>query len=90
MHEWQPAAGTPQVVPLSDERRGRRREAAEIHDAVVQGIVTAQLARRLGRHEEADATLDATLTAARRLVSRLLDEASGGRPQDAGPAGRRQ
>lgn len=69
---------------LFEDLRARQREAAEINDAVVQGIVTAQLARRLGRHEEADAALDGTLVAARELVSRLLDEASGGQPQDAG------
>ena len=69
---------------LFEDLRGRQREAAELDDVVVQGIVTAQLARRLGRHEQADAALDSTLVAARELVSRLLDEASGGQPQDAG------
>jgi hypothetical protein len=69
---------------LFEDLRGRQREAAEINDAVVQGIVTAQLARRLGRDEEADAALEGTLVAARELVSRLLDEASGGKEQDAG------
>lgn len=69
---------------LFEDHRSRQREAAEINDAVVQGIVTAQLARRLGRDDEADAALQGTLVAARELVSRLLDEASGGRPQDAG------
>lgn len=74
---------------LFEDQRARQREAAEINDAVVQGIVTAQLARRLGRDDEADAALDGTLVAARELVSRLLDEASGGRPQDAGDFVRR-
>lgn len=69
---------------LFEDLDERRRQAAEVNDTVVQGIVTAQLARRLGRHEQADAALDATLVAARDLVSRLLAEASPGRPQDAG------
>lgn len=69
---------------LFDDLAERRREAAEVNDTVVQGIVTAQLARRMGRPEEADAALESTLTAARQLVSRLLDESSSGRPQDAG------
>lgn len=74
---------------LFEDQRARQREAAEINDAVVQGIVTAQLARRLGRHDEADAALEDTLASARELVSRLLDEASGGRAQDAGDFVRR-
>lgn len=74
---------------LFEDQRARQREAAEINDAVVQGIVTAQLARRLGRHDEADAALEGTLASARELVSRLLNEASGGRAQDAGDFVRR-
>jgi hypothetical protein len=69
---------------LFEDLRERRREAAEINDSVVQGIVAAQLARRLGRHDEADAALAGTLEASRELVSRLLLEASSGRPPDAG------
>jgi signal transduction histidine kinase len=69
---------------LFEDLRERQREAAEINDSVVQGIVAAQLARRLGRDDEADAALAGTLVASRELVSRLLLEASSGRPQDAG------
>lgn len=69
---------------LFEDLQERAREAAEINDGVVQGIVAAQLARRLGRHEEADAVLEGTLTSARDLVSRLLAEASAGAGQDAG------
>lgn len=69
---------------LFEDLRGRQREAAEINDAVVQGIVASQLARRLGRDEEADRILDGTLEASRELVSRLLAEAAAGAPQDAG------
>ena len=69
---------------LFEDFQERQREAAEINDTVVQGIVAAQLARRLGRHEEADAALDGTLESARELVSRLLAEASGSSTRDAG------
>jgi hypothetical protein len=69
---------------LFEDLQERAREAAEINDAVVQGIVASQLARRLGRHDEADAVLDGTLGSARDLVSRLLAEASAGAGQDAG------
>ena len=69
---------------LFEDFRERQREAAEINDTVVQGIVASQLARRLGRHEEADATLAGTLESARDLVSSLLREAAAGSAQDAG------
>ena len=69
---------------LFEDLRERQREAAEINDTVVQGIVAAQLARRLGRDEEADAVLAGTLESARDLVSQLLLEASAGSAQDAG------
>ncbi len=52
----------------------RQREALEINDTVVQGVVAAQLARRLGRDEELDRVLDATLVSARSMVDRLLTE----------------
>ena len=75
---------------LFEDLRERQREAAEVNDAVVQGIVAAQLARRLGREQEADAVLAGTLESARELVSRLLQEASAGAQQDAGDFVRRQ
>lgn len=78
-----------QSATLFEDLHARAREAAEINDTVVQGIVTAQVARRLGRHEEADVALEATLGAARQLVSRLMAEASTGRRQDAGDFVRR-
>jgi signal transduction histidine kinase len=74
---------------LFEDLRERQREAAEINDTVVQGIVAAQLARRLGRDDESDAVLAGTLESARHLVSRLLQEASAGSPSDAGDFVRR-
>lgn len=72
------------TATLFEDLRARAREAAELNDTIVQGIVTAQVARRLGRDDDADAALQATLVAARDRVSRLLAEAAAGRPQDAG------
>ncbi|HWH27382.1 MAG TPA: hypothetical protein VNU26_00225 [Mycobacteriales bacterium] len=69
---------------LFEDLQERQREAAELNDSVVQGIVAAQLARRLGRHDEADDILDGTLESSRELVSRLLREASAGAAHDAG------
>ncbi len=69
---------------LFEDLRERQREAAEINDSVVQGIVAAQLARKLGREQEADDILAGTLESSRELVSRLLAEAAAGATQDAG------
>ena len=52
----------------------RRRQALELHDGVVQGLVAAQLAHDLGRDEEARAALVSTLEQAKAVVSRSLQE----------------
>ena len=52
----------------------RRRQALELHDDVVQGLVAAQLAHDLGRHEESRAALALTLERAKAVVSRSLQE----------------
>lgn len=57
-----------------DQQR-RQREALEINDGIVQRIVAAQLAARMGRADDADAALDDALAASRELVMRLLAEA---------------
>ena len=52
----------------------RRRQALELHDGVVQGLVAAQLAHDLGRPEESRAALVSTLEQAKAVVSRSLQE----------------
>jgi len=52
----------------------RRREALHIHDNVVQGLVMAKLSLELGELDAGMAHLDATLAAARRLVTDLLGD----------------
>ena len=61
------------------DHQRRQREALEINDGIVQSIVAAQLATRMGRRDDAEAALDDALATARGVVMRLLGEA--------GPAG---
>lgn len=50
-----------------------QRQALEINDAVVQGLTVSRYALETGDPELAGAALDSTLSAARDLVSRLLE-----------------
>lgn len=61
-----------------------QRQALEINDTVVQGLTVASYALDLGDNDLAAAALQETLAAARTLVSRLLDDTSGGNPLQAG------
>lgn len=54
--------------------RGRQRQALELHDGVVQGLVTAQLAHDLGREGESHEALLEALERAKAVVSRSLAE----------------
>lgn len=53
----------------------RQRTALEVHDDVIQGIVTARLALDLGDTQEARRGLDAALASSRQVVDRLLEPA---------------
>lgn len=68
---------------LFEDHRQRQREALEINDTIVQGLVAAQLALGAGQEEALRAALDGSLSAARRVVDRLLaaaaDETADGR-----------
>ena len=59
---------------LAEERRARRTRALDIHDNVVQGLVTAKLSLELGEAESGMAALEHTLVAARTLVTELLGD----------------
>ena len=52
----------------------RQRQALELHDGVVQGLVTAQLAHDLGRNEESRAAPLSTLERAKAIVSGSLSQ----------------
>jgi signal transduction histidine kinase len=73
MRWWASALG-----PLSAGRRRqaeleqRHQRALEIHDGIVQGLVTAKLALELGETERGLQVLEETLDAARQLVGDLV------------------
>jgi AmiR/NasT family two-component response regulator len=54
--------------------RLRKRQALELHDEVVQGLVVADLALKLGRDDETQVALTATLERARAIVTRELTD----------------
>ena len=62
---------------LFEDYRQRQKEALEINDTIVQGLVAAQLALATGRNEELEAALEGSLGAARRVVDRLLAAGAG-------------
>jgi hypothetical protein len=80
---------------MFDDLADRNRRALEVHDDVVQGLVTAKLALDLGDVAEASRTIEHALGTTRRVVDRLMvpTTASGGiRPGELrrqGPAGQR-
>lgn len=59
---------------LFEDARVRRRQAIEIHDNIVQGIVKAKLALELGETQQGIHSLDQTLTASRRIITELLGQ----------------
>jgi AmiR/NasT family two-component response regulator len=54
--------------------RARQRQALELHDGVVQGLVAAQLAHDLGRAGESHEALLEALERAKAVVTRSLEE----------------
>ncbi len=56
----------------------RRRSAVEMNDNVVQGLALAQLALETGRHEVAREAVTGTLSAARSIVTTLLESGEHG------------
>jgi signal transduction histidine kinase len=61
------------AVHLHD-RTLRHREAMELNDTVVQGLVAAKYAAQLGRDDVAVDTIERTLERAQRMVAELMDE----------------
>jgi len=56
------------------ERRRRQQEAIELNDAIVQGLSVARLALELNETDRAGEAIDRTLAAARRIVTKLLED----------------
>jgi signal transduction histidine kinase len=61
------------AVRLHD-RTVRHREAMELNDTVVQGLVSAKYATQLGRTDIAAETIERTLAHAQSLVAELMDD----------------
>ena len=61
------------AVRLHD-RTLRHREAMELNDTVVQGLVSAKYATQLGRTDVAAETIERTLAHAQSLVAELMDD----------------
>lgn len=69
---------------LFENLQTRQREAVELNDGILQNLVAAQMARRLGREDEMDTALDRALTSTRELVARLMEDSAGDRPAASG------
>lgn len=59
---------------LFEDMQVRQRQALEIHDNIVQGLVKAKLSIEAGQAESGRKELEATLEASRRIMSDLLGE----------------
>lgn len=65
---------------LFEDLKQRQRQALEINDNVVQGLVVAKYAMDRGEHAMASEAIDGTLAKARRIISDLVgDDAVAGR-----------
>jgi AmiR/NasT family two-component response regulator len=65
---------TEEAAKESRLAEARKRQALELHEEVVQGLVVSQLALDLGHEEELRAAIASTLTHARAMVTRELTE----------------
>jgi signal transduction histidine kinase len=60
---------------LFEDMRQREREALELNDSVLQGMVVARMALELDQHERAEEALDASIENASRMISDRLGSA---------------
>ncbi|MPY92168.1 MAG: hypothetical protein GEV08_03610 [Acidimicrobiia bacterium] len=74
----QAAEAREQDARREDAERRNRRQALEINDDIVQGLVVAKLALELDDPERATAALERTLDSARDIVAELLAQHAGG------------
>jgi signal transduction histidine kinase len=59
---------------LFEDLKEKQRQALEINDNIVQGLVTAKLALELDEQERSREALEHSLTAARQIITDLLGE----------------
>ena len=57
---------------LFDDLKERERQALQLHDEVVQGLVVAKMALDLDRKDKSQEALSATLTAASQIINDLI------------------
>jgi PAS domain S-box-containing protein len=62
------------VTDLHQALTAVRRQAAQLHDEVLQGVATAKLALELGDNDMLTSTLTSTLEVVRAMVSQLVSE----------------
>lgn len=74
---------------LFEDLRERQRQALEINDGIVQGLVTAKLALELDQTQMTRDALESTLESARALITELLGEVTEGQAFAAGDMRRR-
>lgn len=60
---------------LFDDMKLKQRQALEINDNIVQGLVVAETALALDQRERSKEALEATLVSARQIITDLLGEA---------------
>ena len=60
---------------MFEDLKEKQRQALEINDNIVQGLVVAETALALDQRERSQAALEATLVSARQIISDLLGEA---------------
>lgn len=65
---------------LFEDMQVRQRQALEIHDNIVQGLVKAKLSIEAGQTESRRKELDDTIEASRKIMSDLLGDAGRSRP----------
>lgn len=65
---------------LFEDMQVRQRQALEIHDNIVQGLVKAKLSIEAGQTESGRKELDDTIEASRKIMSDLLGDAGRSRP----------
>jgi hypothetical protein len=57
--------------------KAQLKQALELNDAVIQGLATSKMALEMEDHERGLRALTATLENAKKIVTRLFDEAGG-------------
>jgi signal transduction histidine kinase len=63
-----------QGAALCEDMQKRQKDAQDLHDNVVQGLVRAQLALDMGQRQEGERAVEETLAAAKTIITGLLGD----------------